>query len=195
MLLSLFQRGGPIMWPLLFCSILLGGLLLERLWTVVIRKHVLQQDVTYAHLRAHRRSLPFFTDVPPALGLLGTVVGLVQSFALLDDSLAANGVGAGLATACITTVFGLIIAITASAANYTLCLFDHAEDPVPQAAAAPPPTQPPSSTPPPPRPKTVAVPAVPSTPAPTPWQGPTPGQTATASTPTLTTVQPTRPAA
>ncbi|MEM6552362.1 MAG: MotA/TolQ/ExbB proton channel family protein [Planctomycetota bacterium] len=194
MLLSLFQRGGPIMWPLLFCSVLLGGLLLERLWTVVIRKHVLQQDVTYAHLRAHRRSLPFFTDVPPALGLLGTVVGLVQSFALLDDSLAANGVGAGLATACITTVFGLIIAITASAANYTLCLFDHAEDPVPQAATAPPTNTPPSS-PPPPRAKPLPVTVVPSTPAPTPWQGPTPGQASAVAKQTAATAQPTRPAA
>ncbi|MEM6457769.1 MAG: MotA/TolQ/ExbB proton channel family protein [Planctomycetota bacterium] len=180
MLLSLFQRGGPIMWPLLFCSVLLGGLLLERLWTVVIRRHILQQEVIYAHLRAHRRSLPFFTDVPPALGLLGTVVGLVQSFALLDDTLAANGVGAGLATACITTVFGLIIAITASAANYTLCLFDHANDPMQQAGAATQPA-PAQSTPAPlPRPN-------PSPPRPSP---PQPVTTASPITP-----RPTRPAA
>lgn len=112
--------GGPVMWPLLICSILLLAILFERAITLGIVRGLLRRKLSFRHVQAHRKVLPFFVDVPPALGLLGTVVGLVQSFALLDGAPDASGVGAGLATACITTIFGLIIALIASTSNYLL---------------------------------------------------------------------------
>ncbi|MCH6552150.1 MAG: MotA/TolQ/ExbB proton channel family protein, partial [Planctomycetes bacterium] len=61
-----------------------------------------------------------FTDLPPSLGLLGTVVGVVRSFQLFDGGLSNEGLGIGLGIACMTTIFGLSIAIIASVSRYVL---------------------------------------------------------------------------
>ncbi len=66
----------------------------------------------------HRRALPFFADVPPSIGLLGTVIGVVKSFQLMDGHLNGDAVGAGLGIACMTTIFGLGIAVVASVSGY-----------------------------------------------------------------------------
>lgn len=110
-----------MMWPLLLCSILLGGVLIERVWTLGVSRHLRGRHMEPAQLRAHRRVLVFFTDVPPSLGLLGTVIGVVQSFQLVQGRLNGDAVGAGLGTACLTTIFGLGIGVVASIAGY---LFD-----------------------------------------------------------------------
>ncbi|MEM7682189.1 MAG: MotA/TolQ/ExbB proton channel family protein [Planctomycetota bacterium] len=120
MIRTWFDAGGPVMWPLLACSVALIAVLAERLWTVGLVGGLARVDLTDSARHAHRRILPFFTEVPPALGLLGTVIGLVQSFALLEGDNVQGGIGAGLAEACTTTVFGLIIAITASIGGYAL---------------------------------------------------------------------------
>lgn len=114
------ELGGPLMWPLLACSILLGAVLLERVWTVLIRHRLFRGRVPVDRLTWHHRSLLFFTDVPPSLGLLGTVIGVVKSFNVLDGKIDADAVGAGLGIACITTIFGLGLAILASASRYGL---------------------------------------------------------------------------
>ena len=112
------QLGGPLMWPLLVCSILLTAVLLDRVLVVVVgHKMMGTQPRT---LDWHRRVLPFFTDVPPSLGLLGTVVGVVKSFHLMNGQLNTEAVGTGLAIACMTTIFGLGIAIVASISAYML---------------------------------------------------------------------------
>jgi len=69
-------------------------------------------------LLSHRRMMPFFRDIPPSLGLLGTVVGVVKSFHLLNGRISADAVGEGLGIACLTTVFGIGIAISASLIGY-----------------------------------------------------------------------------
>jgi len=117
--------GGPLMWPLLACSIALGAVLFERAWTIGIRGFGLGL-VPAAMLGAHRRVLNFMIDIPPALGLLGTVQGVIECFSLLDGEVASEGLGQGLAVACITTVAGLIIAIVASVAMFFLDLADAA---------------------------------------------------------------------
>ena len=114
------QLGGPLMWPLLICSILLGGVLIERLLVVVVRYKLLGSRLPWRTLAWHRKVLPFFTDVPPSLGLLGTVVGVVRSFQLFDGRLSTEAVGVGLGIACMTTIFGLAIAIVASVSRYLL---------------------------------------------------------------------------
>ena len=110
------------MWPLMGCSILLMAMLLERAWTVGFRYATLGTRMDAGTLTAHRRILPFFTDVPPALGLLGTVIGVVQSFRLLDDQINAEAIGSGLAVACTTTIFGISIAVIATVSTHVLDL-------------------------------------------------------------------------
>jgi len=120
MLWRYMELGGPLMWPLLGCSILLGGLLFERLWTVVVRQRILRRQVPMERLAWHRRVLPFFTEVPPSLGLLGTVVGVANSLGAISGRLDVDAVGAGLSVAIMTTIFGLGIAITAAVSGYAL---------------------------------------------------------------------------
>ena len=123
MLWRYVQLGGPMMWPLIICSILLTAVLVERLWQLGIKHRLLGSRLRGEQLSWHRRVLPFFTDVPPSLGLLGTVVGVVQSFQLANGQVNGEAVGAGLGVACMTTVFGLGIGVIASISGY---LFDWA---------------------------------------------------------------------
>lgn len=109
------------MWPLLGCSVLLLAVLLERIWTVGVRGLLLRSAPERA-LRAHERILRFFVEVPPALGLLGTVLGVIDCFELLDAGPGAAGIGSGLGIACITTVAGLTIALAATIASFALDL-------------------------------------------------------------------------
>ena len=116
----LIDKGGPMMWPLVSCSLLLVAVLWERLWTVAWRGRVLGRRLGRSQRLWHRRALPFFTDVPPGIGLLGTVLGIVKSFSLFNGRIDPDAVGAGLAMACLTTVFGLSIALVALTAGYLL---------------------------------------------------------------------------
>ncbi|MEM9065169.1 MAG: MotA/TolQ/ExbB proton channel family protein [Planctomycetota bacterium] len=110
------ELGGPLMWPLLACSIALGAVTLERLW-VLTTARLFGRRLSPSVRDWHRRALPFFVDIPPSLGLLGTVLGIVRSFDL-SGGIDASGVGAGMGVACMTTVFGLSIAIWASLLRY-----------------------------------------------------------------------------
>ncbi len=120
MIQNFLELGGPIMWPLLVCSILLGAVLSERLLVIGLRYKLMGSRLPAHMIGWHRRVLPFFGDVPPSLGLLGTVVGVVKCFELMDGRLNSNAVGVGLGIACMTTIFGLGIAIVASVAGYFL---------------------------------------------------------------------------
>ena len=114
------QLGGVMMWPLVACSTLLGAILIERIWTVGLRHRLLGLRVTGRRLTWHRKALPFFIDVPPSIGLLGTVIGVVQSFRLTGGRMTADAAAAGLGVACFTTILGLAVALVASIARYGL---------------------------------------------------------------------------
>ena len=114
------ELGGPLMWPLVICSILLVGVMIERLVVVVLGYKIMGGRFSWYTLSWHRRVLPFFTDIPPSVGLLGTVVGVVRSLQLMDGRLDADTVGAGLSIACMTTTFGLSVAIVAAVGGYAL---------------------------------------------------------------------------
>ena len=161
--------GGPIMWPLLLCSVLAAAIMLERLWTLQ-RKRVIPRELTDRvwklvetrtlndrHIDALSRNSPLgrvlaagltnrhqgreimkeaiedtgrhvvhelerflnalgtIAAISPLLGLLGTVIGMIQAF----DSITSQGVGdpkvlsGGIGVALITTAAGLLVAIPA----------------------------------------------------------------------------------
>jgi biopolymer transport protein ExbB len=76
------------------------------------------ETATQAELPLLKRFNTFFQTVitvAPLLGLLGTILGLIQSFASLDlgntGGTNASGVTGGISEALISTVMGLVVAI------------------------------------------------------------------------------------
>jgi biopolymer transport protein ExbB len=161
--------GGPVMWPIMLCSVVAAAIILERLWTLQ-RKRVIPRELTERvwklvesrslndrHIEALARNSPLgrvlaaglanhdkgreimkeaiedtgrhvvhelerflntlgtIAAVSPLLGLLGTVIGMIQAF----EAITAQGVGdprllsGGIGVALITTAAGLIVAIPA----------------------------------------------------------------------------------
>lgn len=67
-------------------------------------------------VRVRTNSLLVFANVATLLGLLGTIVGLIQSFgglATADESSRQSVLSSGISVAMFTTAFGLIVAIPA----------------------------------------------------------------------------------
>ena len=120
MLMRYVQLGGVMMWPLLLCSILLGAVLFERAWTVGIRRGLLGGRKVRTPDVIHRQVLRFFVEIPPSMGLLGTVIGVTNSFRLTEGRITAESAAAGLGVACFTTIAGLLIALVASISVYVL---------------------------------------------------------------------------
>ena len=165
-LIHVFEKGGPIMWPLLAASILALGVVIERLLFLLFerfkrnpkalerfffalgegdieaairvskgtrygtvralgyalshRETSLANALVYAQaqeLKRFQRGIPILDTVitlAPLLGLLGTVTGMMGSFALIGGELSSPGaITGGIAEALIATAFGLGIAITA----------------------------------------------------------------------------------
>ena len=114
MILHYFNAGGIMMWPLLICSILLLAVLLERISVILL----LSKKSAKRNNNIHAKVLPFFMEIPPSIGLLGTVMGVVQSFGLNQGRITADSAASGLGAACFTTIFGLAISITATIMNF-----------------------------------------------------------------------------
>lgn len=115
-LAELFRLGGPLMWPLALCSALLMAFLIERAITV----SSVQWRTDERQRTLHRRHLLFFVEVAPALGLLGTMHGIIECFKIVGGSGPSMSALQGLGIACITTVYGLVIALVAQVATYIL---------------------------------------------------------------------------
>jgi len=118
MFASYFQQGGIMMWFLLACSIAFTAIIFERLWRIGLCGKVFRRPIDYAEVNRNKHIFAFFKDVPPSMGLLGTVLGVIQSFGLEGGRITAHAAGSGLAIACYTTVYGLSIAILAAVAEY-----------------------------------------------------------------------------
>lgn len=142
MLQAYLLQGGPMMWPLLGCSVGLGAVLFERSVALGWQRLVAPPGSARERrrrLRGQRRGKrggsglattsvpqrpgpqrsvhPFFWEVPPQLGLLGTVIGLVQIF---QGNLSSEAFGAGVGVACLTTIFGISIAVVARTSSHAL---------------------------------------------------------------------------
>jgi len=161
--------GGPVMWPIMLCSVVAAAIVLERLWTLQpkrviprelsarVWKLVESRTLNERHIEALARNSPLgrvlaaglanhdkgrdimkeaiedtgrhvvhelerflnplgtIAAISPLLGLLGTVLGMIQAF----EAITSQGVGdprtlsGGIGEALITTAAGLIVAIPA----------------------------------------------------------------------------------
>ena len=72
-----------------------------------------EQETTMSGLRKDMVILAAFTAVAPLLGLLGTVMGMIETFqaVALSTGETAGRVASGISKALITTQFGLVVAI------------------------------------------------------------------------------------
>lgn len=116
MLYPLMKQGGIMMWPLLLCSVLLGALVIERCWSVLLKHRLLGRPL--GDSRSMARNFEFFKEIPPGIGLLGTVIGVVKAFGLGEGQLTADTAAAGLGVACFTTVLGLSLSLIATVCEY-----------------------------------------------------------------------------
>lgn len=178
-------KGGPIMWPILFCSIIAVTIVIERIWylrkvhvdvrkfseqitrsvkrnrmmdaidlcektpgpvAAVIKEGLLKHDRPRIEIREaiedaaiHQvpileRNVPVLATVAhisPLLGLLGTVVGMVKAFQVIQEKSSAvspvnpGDLAGGIWEALLTTVFGLCVAIPVYVAyNYLTSRID-----------------------------------------------------------------------
>lgn len=84
-----------------------------------ILDHSSAQEMRY--LERHMRGLELVANIAPLLGLLGTVIGMVNAFATLEQAgsqVEPSLLAGGIWTALLTTVAGLSIAVPALAAHY-----------------------------------------------------------------------------
>jgi len=135
----LFERGGMVLWIILAVSLLMWALILERYsyYFLVMprqRKLLLQQwrqsrnafspfslrlrnsVVTRFSAMLNRYLKPIHTlaDILPLLGLLGTISGMIKVFEVITvfGTGNARGMAAGISEALITTMAGLVTALS-----------------------------------------------------------------------------------
>jgi biopolymer transport protein ExbB len=139
-LASLFEQGGATLWAILFASILLWILILERYWfhwrelpalrdamlegfiaqraslrkSLVLRRiEALVADID-AEARRNMLALNALTAILPLLGLLGTVSGMIKVFEVITVFGTGNtrGMASGISEALVTTMAGLFTALS-----------------------------------------------------------------------------------
>ena len=104
LLVELFLKGGPVMWPILGLSILGLAILIWKAFEFRAGKKDAKGLVVVSTI----------ITAEPMLGILGTVVGIMQTFSALSG---ADGVSnpmvatAGIGEALITTAAGLIASL------------------------------------------------------------------------------------
>lgn len=137
---ALFEQGGPTLWAILFASLLLWALIVERYWfhwrqLPALRSHLLaewrrEQPTLDRRLRMPRvlgivgdlhaeasrnlQALQALTGILPLLGLLGTVTGMIKVFDVITVFGTGNtrGMAAGISEALVTTMAGLFTALS-----------------------------------------------------------------------------------
>ena len=137
---GLFEQGGMTLWAILFASVLLWILIIERYWfhwrelpTIreQLRAEWLEQRQTIKRSMAFRRiealvgdlraeakrnmlALNALTAILPLLGLLGTVSGMIKVFEVITVFGSGNtrGMASGISEALVTTMAGLFTALS-----------------------------------------------------------------------------------
>ncbi len=137
--LFFLDKGGIVLCFILLISTLLWLLILERYWYLQFefpsaRKQTQQRWQPYAHQHTtqaqrlrlsllnnlrysaslHLRSISALTQALPLLGLLGTVIGMIQTFDVITifGNGNARGLAGGISIALLTTMAGLVTALS-----------------------------------------------------------------------------------
>jgi biopolymer transport protein ExbB len=166
-MLEIFQKGGPLMYPILLCSVLALAIFFERVWTLfrlgrgtiamvrevesLVRKNRIEEAVIVcqrtgtplarilvsalrsagrpreqiktiveevggreaAPLERYLGLLGTIATISPLLGLLGTVLGMIEAFTIISAQGGGTPatLGGGISKALITTAAGLTVAI------------------------------------------------------------------------------------
>ena len=134
------NQGGYVLWAILCMNIVLWSFISERIWyfwwlhpkqvkaakqrwqhrtdkhswhAQQIRTMIVAQ--VQARLTAHLTAIHIFVELLPVLGLLGTVVGMIHAFEVLNlfGTGNARALGSSISQAMVTTLAGLIGAIPA----------------------------------------------------------------------------------
>ncbi len=130
MLLEYLNQGGPVMYGVIGCWLLISTLILDRslFWLgALIRRPIayirrdVRQNVTQRH-HAERRldqeysnanrnleSLGALSHLATSIGLFGTVLGICQSFVSRGEMAVSDAIAHGLSTALFTTIGGLSV--------------------------------------------------------------------------------------
>jgi len=119
------QKGGPVVWPLLVLSLVATTIVVDRalFWARARRDPSRLERVARSRgLEVAERTmargmvlLDTIITVAPMLGILGTVLGIIDSFEVLAQDARPDpiGVTGGIAEALITTALGLVVALCA----------------------------------------------------------------------------------
>jgi len=170
---QIFLKGGPLMWPILLCSVFALAIIIERIWYMrriqidtrqflnrildkmkrhqikealeicemkrnpisrILKAGILKYDrgrqqikeaiedaalYEEPHLEKNMTALATIAHISPLLGLLGTVVGLVRCFQVIQSKsttlqpVSPGDLAGGIWEALLTTVAGLVVAIPA----------------------------------------------------------------------------------
>lgn len=139
-LAALFDQGGMTLWAILFASLLLWYLLIERYWFHWLRMpkfrdelrgewsarpadlapsqqyrriHALVSDLR-AETNRNMLALQALVVILPLLGLLGTVSGMIKVFEVITVFGTGNtrGMASGISEALVTTMAGLFTALS-----------------------------------------------------------------------------------
>lgn len=137
--LAFVDKGGPALLVILLLSLLLWALILERYWYLLadfeaVRDTVYRRWQPYRHrrdayskrLRAslldelqhsagrYLTTIAVLTQALPLLGLLGTVSGMIQTFDVIAvfGNGNARGLAGGISQALLTTMAGLVTALS-----------------------------------------------------------------------------------
>jgi len=130
--------GGYVLWSIFFINLILWTMILERNWYFkhafpIIEKHTVKQwtqrqehhswyaqsirTMMIARLQAklnkHLISIRSFVELLPILGLLGTIIGMIETFEVLNlyGTGNARALAGSISKALITTLAGLLTAI------------------------------------------------------------------------------------
>jgi len=112
-----FEKGGPVMWPILALSLAGLAVAADRLFAfrAFFKSPCVCAD-PQARLDSLQRGLGFLSTVitaEPMLGILGTVTGIIGTFGSFEaeSSAARAAATAGIGEALITTAAGLVAAL------------------------------------------------------------------------------------
>ena len=142
-----FAKGGPLMWPILLCSVLALAIVLFKTLEYTTALHTLGKlkqgdsiplpwflapDEETLSLTANRQVrklerglgvLELITTIAPILGLTGTVTGMISTFQAIGEHgsrVDPSVLAGGIWEALITTAAGLLVALPAHVAYHFL---------------------------------------------------------------------------